>query len=139
TLFICPSTSSYPWDSRIDPQTSSNWERIPDNMTYSLATPFPSQAALSAGFRWKNTFNAEFALAADINPGTRGGSNPPNNVLGPAHDAPQRQMMAANSNNHRNKGQNVVYGDGHVEFQTMPYCGALHDGGFRDNIYTAGA
>jgi prepilin-type processing-associated H-X9-DG protein len=47
-------------------------------------------------------------------------------------------MAAANSNNHRNKGQNVVYIDGHVEFQTTPYCGA-HRAGLRDQIYTAGA
>ena len=49
-------------------------------------------------------------------------------------------MAAANSNNHANKGQNVAYGDTHVEFQKTPYCGAHHDStGISDNIYTAGA
>jgi hypothetical protein len=81
----------------------------------------------------------DFALFADINPGTHGGSSPPNNVIGPAHTAGSKPMSAANSNNHRNKGQNVVYGDCHVEFQTSPYCGVYRDGGIRDNIYTAGA
>jgi prepilin-type processing-associated H-X9-DG protein len=48
-------------------------------------------------------------------------------------------MAAANSNNHGNKGQNVLYADGHVDFQTTPYCGMLHpETGIRDNIYTAG-
>jgi len=48
-------------------------------------------------------------------------------------------MAAANSNNHRNKGQNVLYADGHVEFSETPYCGAPRDNGLRDHIYTAGA
>jgi prepilin-type N-terminal cleavage/methylation domain-containing protein/prepilin-type processing-associated H-X9-DG protein len=138
-IFICPSTDSTPGFVTVDPQLSSNWERIPDNLSYSLAAPYPSPAGAAEGFVWKNTINSEFALAADINPGTRGGSNPPNNVVGPRHDASARQMAAANSNNHRNKGQNVLYADGHVEFQPTPYCGALHSNGFRDHIYTAGA
>jgi len=137
-FFICPSSNGAPGFTTVDPQLSSNWERIPDNMTYSMTTPYPSDPALQAGFVWKNTLSSEFPLLADINPGTRGGSNPPNNVIGPPHDAPDRLMRAANSNNHRNEGQNVAYGDGHVQFQTTPYCGARHPNGFIDNIYTAG-
>jgi hypothetical protein len=38
----------------------------------------------------------------------------------------------ANSPNHGQAGQNVLYGDMHVEFRVTPYCGV--DG---DNIYTA--
>jgi prepilin-type N-terminal cleavage/methylation domain-containing protein/prepilin-type processing-associated H-X9-DG protein len=138
-LFICPSTEGVPGFATSDPQLSSNWERIPDNLSYSLAAPYPSPAGAADGFAWKNTLGSEFALAADINPGTRGGSNPANNVVGPVHAAATRQMAAANSNNHGNKGQNVLYGDGHIEFQTTPYCGAMHANGFRDHIYTAGA
>ena len=41
----------------------------------------------------------------------------------PAHNAPPYKMMAANSNNHRNRGQNVLYGDGHVQWQFSVYCG----------------
>ncbi|HEX3357121.1 MAG TPA: prepilin-type N-terminal cleavage/methylation domain-containing protein [Tepidisphaeraceae bacterium] len=137
-LFICPSTPSVPWSSQVDPQLSSNWERIPDNCSYSMAAPYPTPAGERDGFNWRSTFSTDFALFADINPGTRGGSNPPNNVTGPTHNAPALKLRAGNSNNHQNRGQNVVYGDGHVEFQTTPYCGAMHPGGFRDNIYTAG-
>ncbi len=137
-LFVCPATEASPWSLKVDPNFSSNWEKIPDQMTYSIAAPFPTSAALKSGFTWKKQFRSDFALLGDINPGTRGGSSPPNNVLGPAHDAPEREMMAANSNNHRNKGQNVAYGDGHVAFTDTPFCGAMH-GGVRDNIYAAGA
>jgi prepilin-type processing-associated H-X9-DG protein len=135
-LFICPATDARAWS--LDMNLSSNWEEIPTQMTYSMAAPFPTSGALSGGFNWKRQLRSDFALLADINPGTRGGSNPPNDVLGPAHDATEREMRAANSNNHRNKGQNVAYGDGHVEFAITPYCGASH-GGVRDHIYTAGA
>jgi len=46
--------------------------------------------------------------------------------------------MAGNSNNHKKDGQNVLYGDGHVEFQSSPYSGSFRDDvGFRDNIFTA--
>ena len=42
-------------------------------------------------------------------------------------------MREGNSNNHGKDGQNVLYGDGHVEFQNNPFCGTS-----RDNIYTRG-
>ncbi len=143
-LFICPSTDWGPPLDKIKQQqsSSSNWEQIPRDMTYSMATPFPSAAATRAGFKWKTPMRDDFVLAGDINPGTRGPGapgNPPNNVVGPNHDASMRDLSAANSNNHRNRGQNVLYGDSHVEFQETPYCGAYRDNGLRDNIYTAGA
>jgi prepilin-type processing-associated H-X9-DG protein len=40
-------------------------------------------------------------------------------------------MRLGNSANHEQDGQNVLYGDGHVEFQNNPFCGSQ-----RDNIYT---
>ena len=36
-------------------------------------------------------------------------------------------MKAGNSNNHDEDGQNVLYGDGHVEFQQNPFCGVARD------------
>jgi hypothetical protein len=138
--FICPSADGQPGFTSSDPKLSSNWELIPLNLSYSMATPFPTAAAVKAGFVWRAPIPADFALAADINPGTRGGTNPPNNSAGPSHDASGKAMAAANSNNHRNQGQNVLYGDGRVEYSTTPYCGMPRPAvGFRDNIYTAGA
>jgi len=138
-MFVCPSTQWQPDFNKQKEAQSSNWELIPRDMSYSMAAPFPSPMADKLGFRWRTPMRDDFALMADINPGTRGGTKPPNNVLGPTHTASAREMMAANSNNHANKGQNVVYGDCHVEFQDSPYSGAYRDLGLRDNIYTAGA
>jgi prepilin-type processing-associated H-X9-DG protein len=41
-------------------------------------------------------------------------------------------MKTANSNNHNEDGQNVLYADGHVEFQQNPFVGID-----RDNVFTA--
>jgi prepilin-type processing-associated H-X9-DG protein len=138
-LFICPTTDAIPGFTDSPAQQSSNWDNIPLNLSYSMAVPFPGPAGEQAGFRWNNTLPADFAVAADINPGTRGGSTVQNDVVRPAHNDPQSILAVANSNNHKNKGQNVLYADGHVEFQTTPYCGSVHpDTGLRDNIYVAG-
>jgi prepilin-type processing-associated H-X9-DG protein len=48
-------------------------------------------------------------------------------------------MANANSNNHNGDGQNVLYADGHVEFQNTPFAGMQRGTGtkgWRDNIYT---
>ena len=49
-------------------------------------------------------------------------------------------MHDVNSPNHGGEGQNVLYGDGHVEWQSSPFAGATREIGgtkFRDNIYAA--
>ena len=73
-----------------------------------------------------------FAVAADINPGTTGNSGN-DNVLAPNTSSSGQSMRYGNSNNHGKDGQNVLYGDGHVEFQNNPFCGTNGD-----NIYTRG-
>jgi len=122
-------------------------ETIPD-VSYSYCNPFPSSSALAAGFKFNNTLSSDFALAADVNPGSQlisgyagsvitvGPTDPPaassSNGVGQAY---------GNTINHKNQGQNVLYGDGHVEFQTTCWCGSYRTGGastVRDNIYTAG-
>ena len=141
-LFICPCTQAKPGfatGANSDIQQSSNWELIPDNLSYSLATPYPANPGINAGFQWRDPIDPAFALVSDMNPGTHGGSNPPNNVIAPLHNASADQLAAGNSNNHQNKGQNVLFGDFHVSFETTPYCGSVHDGtGIHDNIFTAG-
>ncbi|QOV92323.1 DUF1559 domain-containing protein [Humisphaera borealis] len=136
-MFLCPATEGVAYPE--DPKQSSNWKTIPLQMTYSLASAFPSAASpATSRLQWKNTLGAEFALIADINPGTRGGTNPPNNTVAPPHTASPSAMAAANSNNHGNTGQNVLYADGHAEFQNTPYAGEFRSNGIRDHIYTAG-
>jgi prepilin-type N-terminal cleavage/methylation domain-containing protein/prepilin-type processing-associated H-X9-DG protein len=98
------------------------------NISYSYQNPYPGTQAIGAGFKLNNAIGAEYAVAADMNPGTTGGDN----VIGATATSSAKDMKAANSNNHDKDGQNILYGDGHVAWESNPYVGVN-----RDNIYTA--
>jgi len=138
--FICPSSQGERDTFQLQtPQDRANFTSIPLNLTYSYIVPFQSTKASTAGLRFNTSFlNADFAVAADINPGTKGG-DPKDDVETPKPDDSTKIMRNANSNNHNGDGQNVLYGDGHVDFSATPWCGALRPTGHRDNIYTWGA
>ena len=84
-------------------------------------------AAATSGYKWLGRLGAEFALAADINPGTK---PPYNDVATPTASSPWPAMKKANSPNHERDGQNVLYGDGHVAWTHNPFCGVA-----AENIY----
>jgi prepilin-type N-terminal cleavage/methylation domain-containing protein len=147
-VFICPSSQgerAFGPGSTKGVADSSNWPEIPKNLTYSYASPFANNTALGGGWKFNNSLGSDYPIAADMNPGTTGG--PPantNSVTTPGYNAGKKTMQRANSNNHQNEGQNVVYADAHVEFQQTPFCGAPRVGAnntaipFRDNIYPSG-
>jgi len=109
-----------------------NFTNIQNNLSYSYANPYPDTYALGSGYKMVQGLEPTFAVAADINPGTSGnGTN--DNVMAPNTSSSGQAMTLGNSNNHGKQGQNVLYGDGHVEFQNNPFCGTN-----RDNIYTRG-
>ncbi|MGD0463354.1 MAG: DUF1559 domain-containing protein [Tepidisphaeraceae bacterium] len=108
-----------------------NFTNIQNNLSYSYANPYPDSTALGSGYKMVQGLEPTFAVAADINPGTSGNGN--DNVLAPNTSSSGSSMREGNSNNHGQDGQNVLYGDGHVEFQNNPFCGTS-----RDNIYTRG-
>lgn len=128
-LFVCPSTSQAPGPGEI-----ADWKRRSNfagqqHLSYSYASPFSS----ALGYTLNDYLPADFALIADKNPGKAPGGA---DVTAPAYSDPPVEMARANSNNHGRAGQNVLYADGHVAFQTTPYCG-VGKGLQRDNIYTA--
>lgn len=131
--FVCPN-AVLQWDVSHwpgDPLKSSNFPGRA-HLSYACANPYPSAAALSAGFKWDNTLGATFAVAADMGPG-QAASNVPQN-------SPRTRMLSANSPNHAGDGQNVLYADGHVDWHPSPFCGSQRPGvGVpKDNIYTHG-
>src|SRR4051794_37235284 len=81
------------------------------NLSYSYQNPYPGTDAIGSGFKLNNSIGAEFAVAADINPGTSGTGD---NVLAPKPNSSAKDMKNANTNNHDKDGQNILYGDGHV-------------------------
>jgi prepilin-type processing-associated H-X9-DG protein len=112
-----------------DPQVRSNFSDFKKYLGYSFAKPYPDTSAVTAGgYKWTGRLSAEFALAADINPGMRTGYD---DVLTPTATSPWNVMKKANSENHERDGQNVLYGDGHVTWTHNPFCGVS-----ADNIYT---
>jgi len=97
------------------------------NLSYSFINVYPDANAVSKGYKINATVGAEIAIAADMNPGI--GDN--YDVTFPTERSSASDMKKANSRNHKGTGQNVLYGDGHVEFQQNAFCGTK-----RDNIYT---
>jgi prepilin-type processing-associated H-X9-DG protein len=132
--FVCPSTGD--WVSPGAGTQSSNFAGA-RNLSYSYASPFSAAPAYRLN---ADLLKFDFAVLADKNPGTGGGDQ----ATGPAYDAGPFALAKANSNNHGEAGQNVLYADGHVEFQTSPFAGTIITGNgstpfnptYRDNIYT---
>ena len=134
--FVCPSTGQTAWDYGPAPagkkNTAMNWSNwagvkgLRDHLSYSIANPYASKNAIAAGFKWNNSMSAEFPLGADMNSGADALTKL--NV-----NSPKDQMRKGNSPNHNFDGQNVMYADGHVAWESIPFVGVN-----RDNIYTFG-
>jgi prepilin-type N-terminal cleavage/methylation domain-containing protein/prepilin-type processing-associated H-X9-DG protein len=127
-IFICPynDDTSYSADSA-DPAKHSNFTDWTVNLAYSFANPFPSQGARDGGYRLTSHLRPDFPIAADLNPGVTQYAN----VTAAAPGASEKILENANSRNHEQDGQNVLYADGHVEFRQSCLCGIG-----QDNIYT---
>jgi prepilin-type N-terminal cleavage/methylation domain-containing protein/prepilin-type processing-associated H-X9-DG protein len=114
---------------------------IADVLSYSYIVPFPSLTARNAGFKLNFTLSSDFAISADINPGLQPNTGTQQDNVNPpgGTNATRSEMQKANSNNHNGDGQNVLYADGHVEFQSTPFAGMIiniNNATYRDNIYT---
>lgn len=131
--FVCPSSDATPdpleqAGREIKPLERSNFSGA-SHLSYSYSSPFSA----AAGYRLNtDRLKFDFAVVADKNPGNGGGDA----VTEPAYDAGPFKLARANSNNHQQAGQNVLYADGHVQFQSTPY-GGVGEGSVRDHIYTA--
>lgn len=106
--------------------SSDTTKHLSVNLSYSFEVMYPGSNAVNDGYRWTNTLKSDFAIGADINPGTVNGSNPKAITT----TSSSKDQMVGNSRNHQQGGQEVLYGDGHVEFQQTCMCGVN-----QDNIY----
>jgi prepilin-type N-terminal cleavage/methylation domain-containing protein/prepilin-type processing-associated H-X9-DG protein len=129
-IFICPynDATTYAVD-QADPQKHGNFTDWTKNLSYSFADPYPDKAAADAGYRLTNHIRGDFPIASDLNPGIK--INPKVDVTAAVIGGSSRIMEDANSLNHEQDGQNVLYADGHVTFQLTPLGGIA-----QDNIFT---
>jgi prepilin-type N-terminal cleavage/methylation domain-containing protein/prepilin-type processing-associated H-X9-DG protein len=133
-IFTCPSSNTdkdllgNPPAAGATAQNKTSFTNLSKHLAYGFANPYPSPAAANDGYKWNNKLGAELAVAADRGPTTTGTYD----VTAPAdYNASAAVMKKANSPNHLGEGQNVLFGDGHVEFVQNPFCGTQ-----RDHIYT---
>ena len=134
-VFICPSSAAEKWDFGGGANTAQNWVNwnaqagVIKNLSYSYQNPFASTTSVTYGWNLRNP-DSTYAIASDINPGRTvpNGTNNPATVL---TNSPNSVMRQGNSTNHDQDGQNVLFGDGHADWQTNPFCGTQHD-----NIFT---
>jgi type II secretory pathway pseudopilin PulG len=131
-VFVCPATMQEKWEFGGGANTALNWTNWQGNdvlrkhLSYSYQNPYASPKAIASGFRLNNSITAEFAIVADMNPGTDA-------LLKLNLRSTPSELRAGNTANHSREGQNVMYGDGHVSFEQSPFVGVK-----RDNIYTYG-
>ncbi|QOV88329.1 hypothetical protein [Humisphaera borealis] len=128
-VFICPQgIARY---EAFDVQKFSNFP-APHRNSYSYANPYPSAAAVAGKWKFDTSLTPDDPFAADMNYG----DNPQGGPTKVSYTSNRLEMRTANSANHWFDGQQVVYADGHVEWQTTPFCGAvIKNRLFRDNIY----
>jgi len=127
--FICPAAEEVPDDyGGKTAKQRSNFTDFKKNLSYSYRNPYPSTESVRNGYYLPNELGAETAVAADKNPGVTGRND---NVFFTTDTSSARDMRMGNSNNHDKDGQNILYGDGHVSWESNPYVSVN-----RDNIYT---
>ena len=133
-VFACPVQGDYATTPVVDAyggktvKERSNFSDYRVNLSYSFQNPYADDAAVAKGWKWNNTLGAEYAIGADMNPGVSGKGD---NVMAPTNTSPAGVMKQANSRNHDRDGQNILYGDGHVAWESNPFVSVD-----RDNMYT---
>jgi len=130
-VFLCPDSNEdkdvfgkTPGINAMNKTSFTDWRK---NLSYSFINFYPDAEAISIGYKINATVGSEIAIAADMNPGV----GDQYDVTFPTETSLASQIKKANSRNHQGAGQNVLYGDGHAEFQQTAFCGMK-----RDNIYT---
>jgi prepilin-type N-terminal cleavage/methylation domain-containing protein/prepilin-type processing-associated H-X9-DG protein len=135
-VFICPSSSAdrYEIAAGSTIQNYTNWGSVAGTtnsvakaLSYSYQNPYGSANAVNNGFKFSNSLNSDFAIMSDLNSGDAQVVS--TSFTKSSASTLQRQ---ANSKNHDQDGQQVLFADGHVDWSASVWVGT---GG--DNIFAA--
>jgi prepilin-type N-terminal cleavage/methylation domain-containing protein len=127
--FICKSDAAS-GPAPINPQnTTTYYDGFQDAKSNSYSVAFPYSQSGSIGKWWSATIDASLPVMSDLAPDKRSGTG--TNKREPAGIGGQLNKQS-NSWLHQTDGQNVAFGDNHVEFVRLPDCGNNND-----NIFTA--
>ena len=142
-VFVCPSSNNEADNYKAFPngpftaQNQSNFTTL-NSLSYSIEPGYGSSAtggAVDQGFKWTvAAWTADMALCADMNPGTSASTGTSANILTVKSTSSSKDQQGGNSTNHQRLGQNVLFGDGHVDWNQNQFCGAGND-----PIYVANA
>lgn len=133
-IFLCPSAAGRISDDfgggSNTAQTRSNFSNLFLNLCYGVSNMYPQYPPGTPGYFWNaaTLTNSEFAIAADqgpVNQNNQGVTNWGGEMRDVNPTSPSYIVKMGNSYNHNQSGQNVLYGDGHVEWQTTMFCGML--------------
>ena len=138
-VFICPSSSGKPDDfggGQNSARNRSNFSNKAVNLRYGMSCMYPNGLTAGSGspYIWDSSTlnNPEFAIAADIAPNNSPGGKPAQTPSGGTFHGNyyldptwpwDPWIKTGNSPNHKQSGQNVLYGDGHATWNTTPFCG----------------
>ncbi len=117
-VFTCPSSSAEKAQLKAAATNYTNWNSK-TNLSYSVAQPYYGTVPAGLGYKWNANTGPEFAIMADLNPGVI--------VVGTNSNSAATLQKAVNSKNHDTEGQNVLFGDGHVEFANTGFVGSVKD------------
>jgi len=139
-VFICPSSNAdqFVIASGSTIQNYTNWaaagstNSITKALSYSYQNPYANQNAINGGFSWNDSITSDFAIMADINPGTTLTTGSPTSVTTVTQTSAGTNQRNANSLNHDQDGQNVLFADDHVDWAASVWVGVQGD-----NIYGA--
>ena len=133
-LFVCPSQGSHVADTSIADYNAVRDFWKPENVSYSFQN-------VAGPYRLTSAASSMMPVAADANPQRFDMASAVADLGTTAINyevadwgtlgVPSSNMWKLNSPNHKFKGQNVLYLDGHVIFENSPYCGVKYD-----NIWT---
>lgn len=127
--FICKSDSASGPAPVNPPNTIAYYDGFSDSKSVSYSVSFPYGSGGAVGKWWSATIDASLPVASDLAPknGSGSGANVRNTTLNPMSG------KAPNSWLHQTDGQNVAFGDNHVEFVRLPNVGNNNDNIFTSN------